>query len=109
MLPGGPHHLEADAPSGTITSRAPLTAPAPDRFRGKPHSQEASIRLVFEPEERDSLRADARNLALTYSEVAYVLERLASEGVDLEACTDWEDLRLVVGLPPRAGDTPSVA
>ncbi|MFE9406829.1 hypothetical protein ACFYNY_34540 [Streptomyces sp. NPDC006530] len=67
------------------------------------------MRLVFEPEERDALRADARDLALHDPGVAYVLERLASEGIDLEACTDWEDLRLQAGLPERTGDTPNVA
>ncbi|MGW5529443.1 hypothetical protein [Streptomyces xanthochromogenes] len=67
------------------------------------------MRLVFEPAESDALRADARDLALTDPGVAYVLERLASEGIDLDACTDWEDLRLGMGMPERAADTPNVA
>ncbi|MEU9014294.1 hypothetical protein AB0D12_31895 [Streptomyces sp. NPDC048479] len=65
------------------------------------------MRMVFDPPEQDALRADARNTALTDPTVAYVLERLASEGIDLETCTDWEDLRLEIGLPPR--QTPDVA
>lgn len=57
--------------------------------------------LVFDPDEQNALRADARDMALTDPGVAYVLERLASEGVDLEQCADWEDLRLQAGLPAR--------
>jgi hypothetical protein len=67
------------------------------------------MQLVFNTAERDALRADARELALADPGVAYVLERLASEGIDLEACRDWEDLRLELGLPERVGDTPNVA
>ncbi|MBM7167681.1 hypothetical protein JQK87_04520 [Streptomyces sp. G44] len=57
--------------------------------------------LVFDPDEQHALRADARDLALTDPGVAYVLERLAAEGIDLSECTDWEDLRLERGLPAR--------
>ncbi|MFF1717394.1 hypothetical protein [Streptomyces sp. NPDC058268] len=57
--------------------------------------------LVFDPDEQAALRADARDHALTDPGVAYVLERLASEGVDLEQCADWEDLRTAAGLPAR--------
>ncbi|MFM9373217.1 hypothetical protein [Streptomyces sp. Da 82-17] len=57
--------------------------------------------LVFDPDEQHDLRADARDLALTDPGVAYVLERIAAEGVDLEQCTDWEDLRLSIGRPAR--------
>lgn len=67
------------------------------------------MRLVFEPEEREALRADARDLALHDPGVAYVLEHLASEGIDLGACTDWEDQRLELGLPERPSNTPNVA
>lgn len=58
--------------------------------------------LVFDTEEQEALRAQARDLALTDPSVAYVLERLATEGVDLDKdCTDWEDVRLAAGLPAR--------
>ncbi|MFB7714115.1 hypothetical protein [Streptomyces sp. NPDC056105] len=62
-------------------------------------------RLVFDPDEQNALRADARDLALTDPGVAYVLERLAAEGADLAECTDWEDARLDAGLPPRAANS----
>lgn len=57
--------------------------------------------LVFDPDEQAALRADARDLALSAPGVAYVLERLAAEGVDLETCADREDLRTRGLLPPR--------
>ncbi|MFJ8828338.1 hypothetical protein ACIREE_42365 [Streptomyces sp. NPDC102467] len=58
-------------------------------------------RLVFDPDEQAALRADARDHAITDPGVAYVLELLASEGVDLEKSADWEDLRTRAGLPAR--------
>ncbi len=57
--------------------------------------------LVFDPDEQDALRADAYDLALTDPGVAYVLERLANQGVDLTTCIEREDLRARGGLPPR--------
>ncbi|MFI0242256.1 hypothetical protein [Streptomyces sp. NPDC016845] len=59
-------------------------------------------RLVFNHAERTALRADARHLALTDPGVAYVLGDLAAEGVDLDVCTDWEEVRVGLGRPPRA-------
>ncbi|MFI0242993.1 hypothetical protein [Streptomyces sp. NPDC016845] len=57
--------------------------------------------LVFDPDEQAALRADAREHVLSDPGVAYVLQRLAAEGVDLDACADWEDLRVSAGLPAR--------
>ncbi|WP_351233894.1 hypothetical protein [Streptomyces sp. NPDC002133] len=70
---------------------------------------EDQMRIVFDPAEREALQADARQRAHDDPRVAYVLERLAAEGIDLEACKDWEDLRLEAGLPPRDEPTPHVA
>lgn len=67
------------------------------------------MRIVFDPAEQEALRADARDQAHDDPHVAYVLERLASEGIDLDVCKDWEDLRIEAGLPPRSTDTPHVA
>ncbi|MDQ8706171.1 hypothetical protein RCO28_27425 [Streptomyces sp. LHD-70] len=60
------------------------------------------MRIVFDTDEQQALRADARDHALTDPGVAYVLERLASEGVNLDACTDWDDLKADLGRGPRS-------
>ncbi|MEU5062272.1 hypothetical protein ACFC18_43545 [Streptomyces sp. NPDC056121] len=66
-----------------------------------PVPPEDQMRIVFDPQEQDALRADARDQALTDPGVSYVLERLAAEGVPLEQCAGWEDARLAAGPPPR--------
>ncbi|MGW6985156.1 hypothetical protein ACWGE1_37830 [Streptomyces sp. NPDC054932] len=58
------------------------------------------MRIVFDEAEQDALRADARDLAVDDPQIAYVLERLAGEGIDLERITPWEDLRENLGQPP---------
>lgn len=59
------------------------------------------MHLIFEPTEQDGLRAEAREHVVDDPAVAYVLERLAAEGVDLDTCADWEAERLHLGLEPR--------
>ncbi|MFJ4777952.1 hypothetical protein [Streptomyces sp. NPDC088762] len=68
---------------------------------------EAVMRIVFDPAEQDALRADARDLVDSDPKLAYVLERLAGEGVDLDRVTTWEDLRENLGQPPLDDSAPS--
>jgi hypothetical protein len=65
--------------------------------------------LVFDPDEQQQLRDAARSEFPGNPALAYVLESLAAEGIDLDTCRDWEDLRLEAGLPPRAEGEPHVA
>ncbi|MCB5164419.1 hypothetical protein LG634_06165 [Streptomyces bambusae] len=65
------------------------------------------MRIVFDPAEQEALRADARELAGCDPQIAYVLERLAGEGVDLERVTSWEDLRENLGQPPLDDSAPT--
>ncbi|MEU9304729.1 hypothetical protein [Streptomyces sp. NPDC048269] len=66
------------------------------------------MRIVFDESEQDALRADARDLVADDPQIAYVLERLAGEGIDLDRITPWEDLRENLGQPPL-DDSPSTA
>ncbi|MFG2298436.1 hypothetical protein [Streptomyces sp. NPDC048603] len=68
---------------------------------------EAAMHLVFDPAEQEALRADARELADSDPRIAYVLERLAGEGVDLDGITSWEDLRENLGQPPLDDSAPT--
>ncbi|MFD7555511.1 hypothetical protein ACFV9E_13385 [Streptomyces sp. NPDC059835] len=68
---------------------------------------EASMRIVFDPAEQEALRADAREMADGDPRIAYVLERLAGEGVDLDAVTSWEELREKLGQPPIDESAPT--
>ncbi|MEV7442992.1 hypothetical protein AB0O22_17880 [Streptomyces sp. NPDC091204] len=68
---------------------------------------EAAMRIVFDPAEQDALRADAREMADGDPQIAYVLERLAGEGVDLDAVTSWEELRDKLGQPPLDDSAPT--
>jgi hypothetical protein len=66
--------------------------------------------LVFDPDEQQQLRDAARTEFPGNPALAYVLESLAAEGIDLDTCRDWEDLRLEAGLEPRDDDqAPHVA
>lgn len=65
------------------------------------------MRIVFDPAEQEALRADARELADSDPQIAYVLERLAGEGVDLDAVSSWEDLRENLGQPPLDDSAPT--
>ncbi|MFJ4879920.1 hypothetical protein ACIP93_32600 [Streptomyces sp. NPDC088745] len=68
---------------------------------------EAAMRIVFDPAEQEALRADARELADGDPQIAYVLERLAGEGVDLDAVTSWEELREKLGQPSLDDSAPT--
>ncbi|MFI9031126.1 hypothetical protein [Streptomyces sp. NPDC053560] len=57
--------------------------------------------LQFDPAEQSDLRAAARAEFPQNPGLAYVLELMAAEGIDLDRCQDWETLRLEVGLAPR--------
>lgn len=65
------------------------------------------MRIVFDPAEQEALRADAREMADLDPKIAYVLERLAGEGVDLDRVTPWEDLRENLGQPPLDDSAPT--
>lgn len=60
--------------------------------------------LQFDSAEQADLRASAHAEFPANPALAYVLETLASEGINLDDCQDWEDLRLEVGLPPRESE-----
>ncbi|MDJ0465044.1 hypothetical protein [Streptomyces sp. H27-C3] len=64
--------------------------------------------LVFSSQEQQQMRESARSEFPGNPALAYVLESLASEGIDLDKCRDWEDLRLEKGLPPRTEEAPNV-
>ncbi|MER7000659.1 hypothetical protein [Streptomyces sp. NPDC000410] len=66
-------------------------------------------RLVFGSDEQRQLREAARSEFPGNPALAYVLESLASEGIDLDTCRDWDDLRLEKGLPARPEEAPDVA
>ncbi|THA74875.1 hypothetical protein [Streptomyces sp. A0592] len=68
---------------------------------------EVAMRIVFDPAEQEALRADAREMADGDPRIAYVLERLAGEGVDLDAVTSWEELRDKLGQPPLDDSAPT--
>lgn len=57
--------------------------------------------LQFDAGEQADLRQTARDEFPHNPTLAYVLETLASEGVNLDGCRDWEELRLEAGLPER--------
>lgn len=59
-------------------------------------------RLTFEPDEADQLRAEARAVALETPALAYALQQMADEGVDLDTCRTWEQIRAERGLPTDA-------
>lgn len=57
--------------------------------------------LQFDADEQADLRTTARQEFPNNPALAYVLETLAAEGINLDGCRDWEDLRLEAGLPER--------
>nr|WTB35291.1 hypothetical protein OG781_42735 [Streptomyces sp. NBC_00830] len=61
-------------------------------------------RITFDHVEVDALRATARAEFPDNPALAYVLENLAAEGIDLDACRLWEDIRAELDLPPLDGD-----
>ncbi|MFF9340441.1 MULTISPECIES: hypothetical protein [unclassified Streptomyces] len=65
--------------------------------------------LVFNEAEQRELREAARAEFAGNPALAYVLENLASEGIDLDRCRDWDDIRVERGVPEPSGETPHVA
>ncbi|MEU8927384.1 hypothetical protein AB0D10_41800 [Kitasatospora sp. NPDC048545] len=61
------------------------------------------MRMVFDPDEAEGLRATARDAALEDPTLAYVLLDVADRGVDLNRCRTWDDIKAERGL---AEDTP---
>ncbi|MFI9291986.1 hypothetical protein [Streptomyces gardneri] len=64
---------------------------------------------AFDQAEQRGLRDDARAEFPGNLVFAYVLENLASEGIDLNGCRDWDDIRADKGLPERSGEASEVA
>jgi hypothetical protein len=56
--------------------------------------------ITFDPDEAEGLRQSARAEFPGNPALAYVLLQLADEGIDLEKCRAWEDIRAERGLPP---------
>jgi hypothetical protein len=67
------------------------------------------VRITFEAEEAAKLRTSARAAALDDPQLAYVLQQIADEGIDLDACTPWETIRERHGMPPLDDDQADVA
>ncbi|GEB57031.1 hypothetical protein [Streptomyces gardneri] len=65
--------------------------------------------LVFDQAEQRELREAARAEFPGNAALAYVLENLASEGIDLNRCRDWDDIRAEKGMPERNGKASEVA
>jgi hypothetical protein len=59
--------------------------------------------LTFSEAEQRELREAARAEFPGNPALAYVLESLAAEGIDLDRCRDWDDIRAEQGLPERDG------
>ncbi|MER6365828.1 hypothetical protein [Kitasatospora sp. NPDC001527] len=60
-------------------------------------------RIAFDPEEAAGLRRAAAAEFTTAPALAYVLERLAAEGIDLDGCVPWETLQAEAGLTDDGG------
>lgn len=67
------------------------------------------MRLVFDPAEAERLRATAREESLRRPLLAYALEQVATEGIDLDSCATWEDLREQYGIPSSEDSASDVA
>ncbi|MGW8364541.1 hypothetical protein ACWGK1_28755 [Streptomyces wedmorensis] len=57
--------------------------------------------LTFTEAEQRELRDAARTEFPGNPALAYVFENLAAEGIDLDHCRDWDDIRVEQGLPER--------
>lgn len=55
--------------------------------------------LIFSEAEQRELREAARAEFPGNPSLAYVLENLAAEGIALDRCRDWDDIRAEQGLP----------
>ncbi|MFG2819566.1 hypothetical protein ACGFX4_09080 [Kitasatospora sp. NPDC048365] len=61
-------------------------------------------RITFDPAEAEGLRTAAREAFTDGTPaLAYTLEKLAAEGIDLESCIPWDGLRVELGLPEDDG------
>ncbi|WP_329624733.1 hypothetical protein OG357_33865 [Streptomyces sp. NBC_01255] len=65
--------------------------------------------LTFDAAEQQLLREAARAEFPGNPALAYVLENLAAEGIDLDRCRDWDDIRAEKGLPEQSDEAPHVA
>ncbi|MFJ7990355.1 hypothetical protein [Streptomyces sp. NPDC096351] len=65
--------------------------------------------LTFDEAEQRELREAARAEFPGNPALAYVLENLAAEGIDLDRCRDWDDIRAGKGLPEHDGGAQGVA
>lgn len=66
-------------------------------------------RITFDPAETDGLRESAHGEFPQNPVLAYTLLRLADEGIDLDKCRSWEEIRAARGLPPQGDETGHVA
>ncbi|RSS37453.1 hypothetical protein [Streptomyces sp. WAC08241] len=65
--------------------------------------------LTFSATEQRELREAARAEFPGNPALAYVLESLAAEGIRLDGCRDWDDIRTEQGLPDREDGAQGVA
>jgi hypothetical protein len=83
---------------------------AAPRPRGRTHLEGAPVaRIVFDPAEAAGLREAAHGEFPGNPALAFVLEQLASEGIDLDTCRSWDDIRAERGLPPLEDEQDDVA
>ena len=94
------------SPAGAVgwnvssVQRATATVEAAPRPRGRTHLEGHVARIVFDPAEAAGLRDAAHSEFPGNPALAFVLEQLASEGIDLDTCRSWDDIRAERGLPP---------
>ncbi|MFF0431714.1 hypothetical protein ACFYU9_05735 [Streptomyces sp. NPDC004327] len=65
--------------------------------------------LIFSKDEQRELRDAARAEFPGNPALAYVLENLAAEGIDLDRCRSWDDIRAEKGLAEHGDEAPHVA
>ncbi|MFE7586175.1 hypothetical protein ACFU5Y_31915 [Streptomyces gardneri] len=65
--------------------------------------------VVFDQAEQRELREAARDEFPESLALTYVLEDLASEGIDVNGCRDGDDIRAEKGLPELSGEAFEVA
>jgi hypothetical protein len=65
--------------------------------------------IVFDPEEAEGLRSAAHAEFPGNPALAYALQQLADEGIDLDKCRAWDDIRAERGLPALDDEVDEVA
>ncbi|MFI8966937.1 hypothetical protein ACIGO8_33055 [Streptomyces sp. NPDC053493] len=65
--------------------------------------------LIFSEAEQRELREAARAEFPGNPALAYVLENLAAEGIDLDRCRSWDEIRSEKGLADQSDEAPEVA